>query len=158
MSEQQNSLIIGVIGAGECDQEVAQTAYDVGKRIAEHGHSLICGGLGGVMEEASHGAHEAGGTVIGVLPGYNKADANPYVHIPIATGLGHARNVIIASTADALIAVSGSHGTLSEIAFGLKLGKPVIGLDTWDIGENINKAQNPEEAIILAEKLTGWAR
>ncbi len=126
-------LQIGVIGAGSCDQNIYSLAYEVGKNIAKKGAVLICGGLAGVMEGACHGAKEADGVTIGILPGSKKGSANRYVDYEIVTNAGHARNVFIAHSADALIAVSGSFGTLSEISIGLKLKKPVICLKGWDI-------------------------
>ena len=101
------------------------------------------------MEAAARGSKEAGGTTIGILPQDKKEHANPYIDIPIATGLGIGRNIIIARTSDALIAVSGEYGTLSEIAFALQLGKPVIGIDTWDI-KCVIKANNAEDAVLKA--------
>jgi hypothetical protein len=140
-------MIISVIGAGSCDKEIYRMAEKVGRLIAQKGVTLLTGGLGGVMEAASKGAKEAGGTTVGILPGFAKEDANKYVDVPITTGLSHARNVIIARSADALIAVSGEYGTLSEIAIALKLGKPVIGIKTWDTIKGVIKVNSPEEAI-----------
>ena len=111
---------------------------------------LITGGLEGVMAAASRGAHEAGGLVIGVLPGPFAAEANPYVSVAVATGLGDARNAVLANTAEAFIAVGGAYGTLSEIAFALKRGKRVVGLGTWDVDPAVLKASSPEEAVRLA--------
>ncbi len=120
--------IIGVIGASQPSAEGLRMAETVGRAIAAGGAVLVCGGLGGVMAAAAKGAFEAGGDVIGLLPGADKLTANPYVTLPIPTNMGHARNVIIAHTAEALIAVEGEYGTLSEAAIGLKLGKPVFVL------------------------------
>ena len=125
--------ILGVIGAGIADEETNRMAEEVGRLIGGSRALLICGGLGGVMEAASRGAKSAGGTTIGILPGSGTWDANAWIDIPVATGMGEARNMVIVRTADALIAVGGEYGTLSEIAFALKAGKPVIGLRTWDI-------------------------
>ena len=144
---------IAVIGASRCNAEVAELAEQVGSEIAQRGHVLICGGLRGVMEFASKGAKEAGGLTIGILPGTSKEEANDYIDIPIVTGLGHARNVVIAHSADSLIAISGEHGTLSEIAIGLKLKKTVIGLNTWEI-EGIISAQTAAEAVEKAVKFS----
>jgi uncharacterized protein (TIGR00725 family) len=140
-------MIISVIGAGTCSKGIYSIAEEVGKGVAQKGAILVTGGLGGVMEAASKGAKEAGGTVIGILPGFNKDEANRYVTIPITTGLSHARNVIVARSADAVIAVSGEYGTLSEIAIALKLGKPVVGIKTWDTIEGVIKAESAEEAV-----------
>ncbi|MDH5509857.1 MAG: TIGR00725 family protein, partial [Nitrospinota bacterium] len=118
--------VIGVVGAGSCDEKIDRLAHRVGELIAKRGAAMVCGGLGGVMEAASRGAAENGGVTIGVLPGGGREDANPYINLPLVTDMGHARNVIIAHTAQALIAISGGYGSLSEISIGLKLGKPVI--------------------------------
>lgn len=126
---------IAVIGISQCSFREQKLAKEVGKLIAKKGAILITGGLGGIMKYASKGAHKAGGLVIGVLPTSNANDANPYVDIAIVTGLGDARNVIIVSTADAIIAIGGGFGTLSEIAFALKRDKPLIGLGTWKLDE-----------------------
>ena len=141
--------IIGVIGGSAVDQTAFQTAYEVGKLIAKAGAILICGGLTGVMEAACKGAKEAGGTTIGILPGLNINDANPYVDIPVATGLGHGRNLVIINTAQAIIAVSGRYGTLSEIGFALQSGQPVYGLGTWDI-DGVETCASPREATSKA--------
>ena len=144
-------MYIGVIGAGECDAELGRLAEEVGRGIAEAGAVLVCGGMGGVMEAACRGAKAAGGMTVGILPGTDRAAANPYVDVPVATGMAEARNLAIIRTADALIAVGGSYGTLSEIGFALKAGKKVVGLRTWDI-EGIVRAATPEEAVRLAEE------
>ncbi|MDL1969831.1 MAG: TIGR00725 family protein [Candidatus Desulfofervidaceae bacterium] len=145
--------IIGVIGAGICDQKTYELAIEVGRGIAKHGCVLVCGGLGGVMEGAAKGAKEAGGITVGILPGFDSQDANPYIDIPVVTGVGHARNVIIVRTAAVLIAIAGNYGTLSEIAVALKMGKPVVGLRTWPGFEEIHYVSTPEEAITKAISL-----
>jgi uncharacterized protein (TIGR00725 family) len=146
--------LIGVIGAGSCSTEVYEMARTVGGAIARAPAILVCGGLGGVMEGACRGACEAGGQTVGILPGQDKASANPYVSVPVVTDLGHARNVVIVRTADLLIAISGGHGTLSEISIALKLGKPVIGLRTWPSMEGVEYVNTPEEAIASFWKKT----
>jgi len=146
--------IIGVIGGSSCNEKIAEIAYQVGRGIAERGGILICGGMGGVMEAACKGAREAGGLTIGILPGNSIESANPYVDIPIATGFGEARNVIITRTAQALIAIDGKYGTLSEIAFAIIFRKPVIGINTWDIRAPIKKVADAESAVELAFKLS----
>ncbi len=146
-------MIISVIGAGSCNNKTNIIAEDVGRLVAQSGAILITGGLGGVMEAASKGANEAGGTVIGILPGFSKKDANAYVTVPITTGLSHARNVIIVRSADVVIAVAGEYGTLSEIAIALKLGKPVIGINTWGNVEGVVKADNAKDAVAKAIEL-----
>jgi uncharacterized protein (TIGR00725 family) len=138
--------IIGVIGAGFAGGKTLQTAERVGRIIAKRGALLVCGGLGGVMEAAARGAKTEGGTTIGILPQQEKEAANPFIDIPVATGFGEGRNVVIVRTADALIAIGGEYGTLSEIAFALKMGKTVIGLGTWDI-KGVVKAASEEDAV-----------
>jgi len=135
-----------VIGASECTAAQATLAEEVGRRIAEAGWALYTGGLGGVMEAASRGARAAGGRVVGVLPGAAARDANPYVEIPIATGMGHARNVILVQSVDGVVAIGGGAGTLSEIAIALKVGRPVVGLGSWEI-PGIEVVDSPAEAI-----------
>ena len=148
-------IIVGVIGAGTAGPEILEMAEEVGRLIAKHGFTLICGGMGGVMEASAKGAREAGGTTIGILPQPDRHTANPYIDIPIATSFGEGRNIIIVRTADLLIAVGGEYGTLSEIAFALKMGKTVIGLHTWDI-PGIIKAETTREAMEIAlERLSG---
>lgn len=157
-----SELTIGVIGGGSilAGTDTYLMAEEVGRRIAQSGARLICGGLGGVMEAACKGASEAGGVTIGVLPGDNPGDANPYVAVPVATGMGIARNIIIVRTADVLIAVDGGYGTLNEIAAALNLGKRVVGLQTWDVtaAGSVEPAlfrvvQTPEEAVETALRL-----
>jgi len=137
---------IAVVGAAVCNETEAQAAEEVGRAIAGHGWLLFTGGLGGVMEAASRGAQEAGGRVVGILPGTDPAGANPYVEIPVATGMGHARNTILVQSVDAVVAVGGGHGTLSEIAIAAKIHKPVVGLHTWEI-DGVEPAASPEAAI-----------
>ncbi|HTZ19127.1 MAG TPA: TIGR00725 family protein [Dissulfurispiraceae bacterium] len=144
--------IIGVIGAGHADPQLASLAEEIGRLVALKGARLICGGLGGVMEAASKGARAAGGMTIGILPFDSTEKANPYIDVPIATGFGEGRNIVIVRTADVLIAVGGEYGTLSEIAFALRMGKPVIGINTWDI-RGIIKADSPEMAVNKAFEL-----
>jgi uncharacterized protein (TIGR00725 family) len=138
---------IAVIGHGQATHGEYEEAYAAGRTIAKSGAVLVCGGLGGVMEAACRGAQEAGGTTVGILPGTE--GGNPYLDITIRTGLGHARNVLVALSADAVIAVGGKYGTLSEIAIALKAGRPVYGLGTWDI-EGVIPCSSPEDAVIRA--------
>ena len=146
-------MIIAVIGGDPAPPEALVQAEAVGMHIALSGATLICGGRGGVMEAASKGASDYDGVVIGVLPGSDKSDMNPYVTIPIVTGVGGARNLIIALTADAVIAVDGGYGTLTEIGFALQHGKPVAGLSTWQLGAAdtpdppIYRAKDPADAV-----------
>lgn len=149
--DKKGTIYIGVIGSGVCDEEVAYQAYEIGRLIAEEGAVLVCGGRGGVMEAAARGAREAGGIAVGILPGIDGREGNEYLSITIPTGLGDARNAIIARTADAVIAVCGGFGTLSEIGLALKMGKPVIGLNTWEIrnqdGCPLVIVHNPRDAV-----------
>jgi uncharacterized protein (TIGR00725 family) len=139
--------IIAVIGAGSCDTENYSIAEEAGILLAKNGFTIICGGLGGVMEAVCKGARSEGGHTIGVLPGDNIKDANPYVSIPVATGMGIGRNIIIIRTAMAVLAIDGKYGTLSEIAFALQLQKPVVGLQSWDVSADIIQAPNIEQAV-----------
>lgn len=125
--------IVGVIGTSGANEKEYKIAEEIGFGIAKNGWILVNGGLSGVMEASAKGAAGAGGVVIGILPTPKTKDANSYVTIPIATNMGHARNVIIAHTADILIAIGGGEGTLSEIAIARKLGKTVLGIGSWDI-------------------------
>lgn len=149
--ELKKKMRIGVIGGSKPDTESVQIAFKVGKLLAERGAILICGGLGGVMEAASRGAKQEGGLTIGILPGNSYREANPYVDVAIATGLGYSRNSLVAMNSDVLIAIDGEYGTLTEIAYGCIYGKKIIGLGTWDI-EGIIKAGSAEEAVELALK------
>ena len=142
--------ILGVIGAGTVSAAGYESARRVGQLLAEAGVILVCGGYGGVMEAACRGCQEKGGIALGILPGASRHEANPYVSIPVVTDMGHARNVIIAHTAEVLIAVEGEYGTLSEIAVALKLRRPVIALGRWQNIDGVLKASTPEEAVGLA--------
>lgn len=135
---------IAVAGGSEASPQEYEAARAVGRLIAENRAVLLCGGLGGVMEAACRGAQEKGGTTVGIISG--TGDGNPYLGIVIRTGLGHGRNVLVAQSGDALIAVGGSYGTLSEIAIALKIGCPVFGLFTWEI-KGIVPCRTPEEAV-----------
>jgi uncharacterized protein (TIGR00725 family) len=153
-------VFIAVVGSATCDDDVAAVAEAVGREIALRGAMLVCGGRGGVMEAACQGAQAAGGVTVGILPGDDRSQANAYLDIPIVTGLGEARNTIVVRTADAVIAVSGGYGTLSEIGFALKMGRPVIGLRTWELSqggypvEAVVEAGTPAEAVELALMLS----
>ena len=144
------SAIIGVIGDSNPSKEVYELAVETGREIARRKAILVCGGLCGIMEAVSMGAKELGGMTIGILPDYDISKSNEYVDIPIATGMGHARNVIIAATAHALIALPGSYGTLSEISHGLKLGKKVVALGREESPPDVVLAKNPQHAVELA--------
>ncbi|MDQ3935646.1 MAG: TIGR00725 family protein [Actinomycetota bacterium] len=152
-----NRPYVAVVGSGSAPPGEIALAKAVGRGLAERRAVVVCGGLGGVMEGACRGATEAGGRTLGILPGYDRTAANPYVEVAIATGLGEARNALIVRAADALIAIGGSWGTLSEIALGLRAGKRVVGIGSWDLRraggepvEGILEAEDPEEAVRLA--------
>ena len=159
-----SKIHIGVIGEGVCSKRTAALARRVGAAIARAGARLLSGGRGGVMEAASRGAAEAGGLVVGILPGFRRRDANRWVTVPIVTGMDQARNVILVRSCDALIAVGGMYGTLSEIALAIKLGKPVVGLGTWRLRQPegrrvpIIRARTPEDAVARAIRAARTAR
>ena len=138
---------IAVVGPGRADARELERAEDAGAAIADAGAVLVCGGLGGVMEAACRGARSRGGTTVGLLPGVDREDANGWVLLAIPTGLGEARNALVVRAADAVVAIGGAWGTLSEIALALKVGKPVIGLDTWELG----RGGVPVEGVIEAQ-------
>jgi uncharacterized protein (TIGR00725 family) len=137
---------IAVIGGRKVEKSLLKEAEEVGNLLARRGAILVCGGLSGVMEAVSRGAKAEGGLTVGILPHERKGGENRYIDVPIATGLGIGRNVIIARTADALIAVGGEYGTLSEIAFALQMQKPVVGIGTWDI-KGVIPAENAGDAV-----------
>ena len=139
--------IIAVIGGGQCSKEEAKIAEEVGRQLARQGAILVCGGLSGVMEAACKGASSEGGVTIGILPGESRQSANPYVQIPIVTGIGYARNITVVKSAQAVIAIDGNYGTLSEISHALQSGIPVIGLNTWSLSRNSKQ----DDSIILAK-------
>jgi uncharacterized protein (TIGR00725 family) len=146
-------MFIAVVGGAQCSRDEAKLAEAVGVELAKRKATLICGGLGGVMAAACKGARSAGGKTVGIVPGNSRDEANPYVDIPIVTGIGEARNVIVVNTAQAVIAIGGKFGTLSEIAYALRSKIPVVGLNTWTLSKNgrlvksIIAANNPREAV-----------
>ena len=154
-----NKRFIAVIGGEKPSPREARLAEEVGRELARQGAILICGGLGGVMEAACRGAQSEGGVTVGILPGESRQAANPYVQIPIVTGIGYARNIAVVKSAQAVIAIDGSYGTLSEISYALDDGIPVIGLNTWSLSRDgkqdgkITLAQNPTEAVNKALNL-----
>jgi hypothetical protein len=148
----QRKIVISVIGGHECDDEVERLAVNIGKMIAEVGAVLVCGGLGGVMQAVSKGAQKAGGLTIGLLPGKDKADANPYIDIPLPTSIGYARNVMVACSADIIVALPGSNGTLCEICYGMVHHRPIIDLGGWDRPGMI-KAQGVKDAKARIEAI-----
>lgn len=137
---------IGVIGGNSVGKKLYNTAYKVGQEIAERGGIVVCGGLSGVLEAACKGAKGQGGLTIGILPGREKSGTNKFVDVKIACGIGEARNIVLVNTADGFVAVDGKYGTLSEIAFALKIGKPVVGVKTYDI-KGIVAMNNPSDAV-----------
>jgi hypothetical protein len=151
----QRPPIIGVIGSSQCESSIYQLAVEVGEEIAKRGAILVCGGLTGVMEAAAKGASSVGGLTVGILPGPSTNKAISFIKIPVATDMGQARNVIIAHTADALVAVAGGAGTLSEIGHALKVGKPVVGLKTISDLRGVHYVDNAQEAIARGFELIG---
>jgi uncharacterized protein (TIGR00725 family) len=152
-------MIIGVIGDSSCPPEEAKLAESVGELLAQRGATIVCGGLGGVMEAVCRGAKSKGGLTVGILPGQDSSMANSWVDIPVVTGIGEARNVVVAKSAQAIIAIGGNYGTLSEIAYALKSSIPVIGLNTWSLSRNgqeddsIIRVQSATEAVDKAISL-----
>ena len=140
-------MFVSVIGGSHCSRREAKLAEEVGAELARRGVTLICGGLTGVMAAACKGAHSAGGTTVGILPGSRRKDANPYVDIPIVTTIGEARNVIVVCSGQAVIAIDGEYGTLSEVAYALRNGIPVIGLNTW----SLSKQGQLHGSVIIAD-------
>ena len=143
---------ISVVGAANAPPDLVRLAEAVGRLLAQRGCTVVCGGLGGVMEAVSRGARKAGGTTIGILPGESIAEANAWIEHAVATGIGHARNLAVAASGEAVIAIGGEWGTASEVAFARKLGRPVVVLGTVlpFAGEGIVRAATPEEAVELA--------
>jgi len=157
--------IIGVVGSSKADPDILSLAEEVGSEIAKRGAAVVCGGLTGVMEAVCRGARREGGLTIGIIPSDEKNDANPFVQIPIVTGMGMGRNVMLVKTADVIIAVGGEFGTLSEIAHALNIGKTVIALRTWNLERardrpipNLVVATGPKQAVDLAMNLISAKR
>jgi uncharacterized protein (TIGR00725 family) len=144
---------VAVVGPGDASPADAESAELIGRAIAQRGHVLVCGGLGGVMAAACRGAAQASGTTVGILPGLDRRAGNEWLTVAIPTGLGELRNGLVIRAADAVIAIGGAHGTLSEIAFALKAGIPVIGLKTWEI-EGIEVVSSPEHALRAIQRRT----
>ncbi|MDD5593900.1 MAG: TIGR00725 family protein [Candidatus Margulisbacteria bacterium] len=158
-------IFIAVVGESHASPEIAKLAEEVGAEIAKAGAVLVCGGLKGVMEAAGKGAKSAGGTTIGILPGSRREDANPYIDYPIITGIGYARNKLVIKTGHVVIAVGGSYGTLSEIAFALGYKIPVVGLNTWQMihhngqmDKEVHRVNTAKEAVVIAMKLAREAK
>lgn len=150
---QNRKPVIAVVGAGKCSKKLRDMAADVGRIIAENGGVIICGGLGGIMEGVAKGAKDAGGVTIGIIPSDQKEEANEYIDYVIPSGLGEARNILVVRSADVIIAFPGKYGTLSEMAFALQSGKPLISVNAWKLGDDILQAETPEEAAKMALKL-----
>jgi len=153
-----HALHLAVSGGGRCDARTARLARALGREIAAAGAVLVCGGRGGVMGAVSRGAAERGGTVVGLLPTYEASGGNPYLTVVVPTGLGHARNVLVAAAGDALIALPGEHGTLSEIALARTLGRPVVTLGRAPAVDGTVRARTPIEAVRRAIALARRAR
>jgi uncharacterized protein (TIGR00725 family) len=147
---------IGVIGASQPPDELLPIAEKVGEEIAKRGGILICGGMGGIMESACKGAKRSGGLTVGILPTITRDSANPYIDIPIVTGIGYARNIIVVLSSEAIIAIGGAYGTLTELAFALHFNIPVIGIRTWRVESEFTEVKGiiyvdePEEAVRIA--------
>ena len=143
----QKRKFVSVIGGSQSSAGEIRLAEEVGRELARKGAVLVCGGLGGIMEAACRGASSEGGITIGILPGDDREQANPYVQFPIVTGIGYARNAVVAKSGQAVIAIGGSYGTLSEIAYALQSNIPVIGLGTWSLSRN----GQPDDSVIPME-------
>jgi len=146
-------LQIAISGGGACTRATARLARAVGREIADAGAVLVCGGRGGVMAAAARGASERGGTVLGLLPGYDHGAGNRHLTLRVPTGLGHARNVLVAAAGDVLIALPGRHGTLSEVALARVLGRPVVGLGAWHDVDGVARARDARDAVRRAVRL-----
>jgi uncharacterized protein (TIGR00725 family) len=149
------NLYVAVIGSGEASLREAETAEEVGRLLAREGAVVVCGGLGGVMHAAARGCTAEGGTSIGILPGDDRGPASPFLTVAISTGIGEARNALVVRTADAVVAVGGGFGTLSEIGLARAMDKPVVGLDTWtfqrsEIEDSVIEARGPADAVARA--------
>jgi uncharacterized protein (TIGR00725 family) len=145
--------VIAIVGAGKCSKKLRDSAATVARYVAKNEGVVVCGGLGGIMEGAARGAWEGGGVSIGILPGDDISDANKFITYAIPTGFGEARNMMVIRAADAVVAFPGKYGTLSEMAFALKLGKPLISISAWRLGEEIIHMEDPTEAAEKAMEL-----
>lgn len=151
-------MYIAVIGASKASDEEEKLATEVGKLIGKAGHTLVCGGLGGVMNAAAKGVKESGGISVGILPGFNRSQSSPYLTVSVPTGLSHGRNFLVVLSADALIAIGGEYGTLSEISFALKLKKPLALLKSWSkaqlkvTDEPVVEVKTAKEAVETVQK------
>lgn len=147
--------VIAVVGANKCSKKLRDMAAEVGQYVAENGGVIVCGGLGGIMEGAARGAKQANGVTIGILPGDNAADANEFIDFVIPSGFGEARNILVVRTADAIIAFPGKYGTLTEMAFALQAGKPLVSVNAWNLGDDVTQAETPQEAARMAMEMAG---
>jgi uncharacterized protein (TIGR00725 family) len=141
---------VSVVGSGTASGELYEMAREIGRLVAKRDGILICGGRAGVMEAAARGATEAGGMAIGILPDEDRTRANEYLSYSIATGMGHARNLAVVCSGDVVIAVGGEYGTLSELGLARKVGRPVVALRSWELGEHVSVASSPEKAVEAA--------
>lgn len=148
---------VSIIGSGRTDEATADLAEAVGRSVADRGHEVVCGGRGGVMAAACRGAVSVGGRTIGILPGTERSDANPYVEVAVATGLGDIRNALVVLNGDAVIAVSGGPGTLSEIGLAMVYGRPVAGLSTFEV-DGVEAVATPEAALDYVESAVDVGR
>lgn len=155
MSVAERGPYVSVVGSGEASGELYEKAREVGRLVAQRGGTVVCGGRSGVMEAVARGAAEAGGTAIGVLPDEDRERANEYLTYSVATGTGHARNLAVVCSGEVVVALGGEYGTLSEIGLALKVGRPVVALESWDLGEHVSVATSPEEAVGAAFGLLG---
>jgi uncharacterized protein (TIGR00725 family) len=146
---------VAVVGSGTATGDLYEKARTVGRLVAERGGTLVCGGLSGVMEGAARGATEAGGMAIGILPDEDRRRQNAYLTYSVATGAGQARNLAVVCSGDVVIAVGGEYGTLSEIGLARKVGRPVVVLEGWDLGEHVTVAPSPLAAVETAFELIG---
>jgi uncharacterized protein (TIGR00725 family) len=151
----RGATYVAVVGSGTATGGLYEKAREVGKLVAERGAVVICGGLSGVMEAAARGAAEAGGTAIGILPDEDRRRQNEYLTYSVATGMGQARNLAVVCSGDVVIAVGGEYGTLSEIGLAKKVGRPVVVIEGWDLGEHVTVASSPLEAVEAAFGLIG---
>jgi hypothetical protein len=150
MENKTPPLRIGVIGGSNCTAKQAEAAHRVGELVAQRGGILVCGGMGGVMEAACRGAAGSGGITVGILPGNSAREGNRYLTVPVITGMGYARNALVVMTSQALIAIGGKYGTLSELAYAAQFGVPVFGLSTWKVRMPVRHVRTPAEAVRLA--------
>lgn len=148
-------IYVSVIGSGTATGDLYEKAREVGKLVAERGGIIVCGGLSGVMEAVARGVKEAGGTSIGILPDEDRRRQNEYLTYSVATGTGQARNLAVVCSGDVVIAVGGEYGTLSEIGLSRKVGRPVVVLESWDLGEHVSVASSPQEVVEAAFGLLG---